>query len=472
MAAPRSREGFAAITGQFLDGNMRNRFDETWHRLREWTQGQTPSERLAAQILINEGFADVDPSHPLGGKDGGKDAIAKKDSKRFAMAVYFPRGQQSLGKITEKFEGDLAGARSNSVEGFAFVTNQELTLGERETLKDLAQPIVVELYHLERITTILDSPPMAKVREQFLDIQADSSPTVNLGGEGGAAPGAGGGGGAGIGPRACGGRGGDGGKFHYFGPDPVPLDVIERTLREARDGGDLPPGAGGGGGGAIGKGAVGGDGGTGGDGVRAAVPVTPGDILEIEVGQGGKASTLPGQHPGSGSDSVVRIRSPDGTVKGTIRAEGGRGARAGNLPEGVAEISQADLDGGFEISSLMLANVFELRDGCVYMLGGGWATFNVPQLPLDTTWAFLCTASWRALDSTAPRGVQICLLDPHRTEVSRIALVLPLEASRGTNYHWTRVIGAPLNREGRWLIRAQSGEFLLSQIEVNVMLTP
>jgi hypothetical protein len=98
---------------------MPNRFDETWHRLREWTQGQTPSERLGAQILINEGFADVDPSHPLGGKDGGKDAIAKKNGKRFAMAVYFPRGQQQLGKITEKFEGDLAGARTNSAEGFA-----------------------------------------------------------------------------------------------------------------------------------------------------------------------------------------------------------------------------------------------------------------------------------------------------------------------------------------------------------------
>jgi hypothetical protein len=26
------------------------RVDETWHRLREWTAGQAPSERLAAQL--------------------------------------------------------------------------------------------------------------------------------------------------------------------------------------------------------------------------------------------------------------------------------------------------------------------------------------------------------------------------------------------------------------------------------------
>jgi hypothetical protein len=37
---------------------MRNRCDETWHRLRERTKGQTPSERLAAQILANEGFTE------------------------------------------------------------------------------------------------------------------------------------------------------------------------------------------------------------------------------------------------------------------------------------------------------------------------------------------------------------------------------------------------------------------------------
>jgi hypothetical protein len=32
------------------------RTDETWHRLREWTNGQAPSERLASQILAHEGF--------------------------------------------------------------------------------------------------------------------------------------------------------------------------------------------------------------------------------------------------------------------------------------------------------------------------------------------------------------------------------------------------------------------------------
>jgi hypothetical protein len=65
------------------------RWDETWHRLREWTNGQPRSERLAAQILISEGFQWLDPSHPLGGPDGGKDAICSYDENEWVMAVYF-----------------------------------------------------------------------------------------------------------------------------------------------------------------------------------------------------------------------------------------------------------------------------------------------------------------------------------------------------------------------------------------------
>lgn len=46
---------------------------ETFYRLLEWDKGQAASERLAALILEQEGVRDIDPSHPLGEKDGGKD---------------------------------------------------------------------------------------------------------------------------------------------------------------------------------------------------------------------------------------------------------------------------------------------------------------------------------------------------------------------------------------------------------------
>lgn len=146
-----------------------NRWDETWQRLLEWTRGQAPSERLAAQIVLEGGFDNVDPIHPLGGKDGGKDARIEKDGEPWIMAVYFPRGRQSFKDIEDKFVADFAGVAKNEAKGMAFVTNQELKEAER---RDLAKAVggPTEIFHLERVVTILDRPHMAGLRSQLLDI--------------------------------------------------------------------------------------------------------------------------------------------------------------------------------------------------------------------------------------------------------------------------------------------------------------
>lgn len=158
---------------------MTNRWDETWHRLREWTNGQAPSERLAAQALIDGGFDGIDPSHPLGGRDGGKDALCSKQGKRWIMAVFFPRGQKDFAEIRTKFEGDLSGAMKNNALGIAFVTNQEIRLAEREELRLLAGAIELDLFHLERVTAILDKPSMAGIRQQFLGIESVEASSIS-----------------------------------------------------------------------------------------------------------------------------------------------------------------------------------------------------------------------------------------------------------------------------------------------------
>lgn len=149
---------------------MNKRWDETWHRLREWTNGQGPSERLAAQLLLHEDYESIDPSHPLGGKDGARDAVCQKDGKRWLMAVYFPRGQQNFDVIKKKFIDDLRGIEPNQADGMVFVTNQELRLAERKALQKAAGTVGVALFHLEKITAILDQPEMAGIRKQFLGI--------------------------------------------------------------------------------------------------------------------------------------------------------------------------------------------------------------------------------------------------------------------------------------------------------------
>lgn len=144
---------------------------ETFYRLLEWDKGQAASERLAALILQQEGFRDIDPSHPLGGKDGGKDMLCEFNGFRWIGAVYFPRGQQNFSAIKKKYRHDLEGAYRNGAKGIAFITNQELSLMERKTLEETDEAIDVGIYHLERFANILNMPKMYGIRLEYLEIE-------------------------------------------------------------------------------------------------------------------------------------------------------------------------------------------------------------------------------------------------------------------------------------------------------------
>ena len=154
--------------------------DETWARLSVWTRGQKSAERLAAHILRVEGYSSVDPSHPLGGRDGLKDVICIKNELRWIGASFFPRAQKTLKEIVKKFSDDLEGVGANSASGIVFVTNQELTLAQRKELKKKARVAKAELdlFHLERIAQILDTPPCYGIRLEFLDIEMSKEEQV------------------------------------------------------------------------------------------------------------------------------------------------------------------------------------------------------------------------------------------------------------------------------------------------------
>ena len=147
---------------------------EVWYRLLNWDKGQAAAERLSALILSNDGYKGVDPSHPLGGPDGLKDMALSYEGKKWIGAVYFPRGQQSFSDILAKYKHDLQGVAANEAAGIAFVTNQELRLGERKQLADINPEVDVRIYHLERIAQMLNSPAFYGIRLEFLDIEMTS----------------------------------------------------------------------------------------------------------------------------------------------------------------------------------------------------------------------------------------------------------------------------------------------------------
>lgn len=152
------------------------RSDETQHRLLERTYQQSISEPLAAQVLMDQGYTDLDPIHPLGGPDGGRDGECLRGGKSYVMAVYFPRGKKGFGEIKKKFLSDANKAITMGAEGIAFVTNQEILMVERTELAEAAGALEVEIYHLERVAGILNQPRMSQVRREFLGIEAGPVP--------------------------------------------------------------------------------------------------------------------------------------------------------------------------------------------------------------------------------------------------------------------------------------------------------
>ncbi len=135
---------------------------------------------MCAGILTIEGFTAVDPQHPLGGPDGIKDVVCRRGITKFVAAAYFPTTHQTFASIKAKFQNDLTGVPKNSVRGIVFFTNQPLTISERLELTALAKNDAesIELYHLERLRSVLDSPVGCGLRLEYLRIAMTSEEQI------------------------------------------------------------------------------------------------------------------------------------------------------------------------------------------------------------------------------------------------------------------------------------------------------
>jgi fido (protein-threonine AMPylation protein) len=146
----------------------------------DWRYGQTLAERLCADLLQVEGFVDVDPQCPLGGPDGKKDILCSKDGEKWLAAIYFPPTRTDFRGVKAKFCDDFKGVSLHKRERFAFFTNQLITPGERSELALCAKPIPVELFHQERIRSILDSPRGYGLRLEYLRIPMTEEEQLSL----------------------------------------------------------------------------------------------------------------------------------------------------------------------------------------------------------------------------------------------------------------------------------------------------
>lgn len=151
--------------------------------LENWRHGQVSAERMCVQLLSIEGFKELDPQCPLGGRDGRKDILCAKDASNYVAAAYFPTEKvERFKEIKDKFLHDLEGVQINKVDGIVFLTGQKMTPAERDDLSAAAAKIGTKaiLYHQERMVGLLDSPLGFAARLQFLGLPMRSEEQMSF----------------------------------------------------------------------------------------------------------------------------------------------------------------------------------------------------------------------------------------------------------------------------------------------------
>ena len=151
-------------------------------RLRTWLDSnQLARERLALAIIkTDKRFKDIQPRHPRGGPDGGRDIQAIYDSKKVFIAVGFLNSandsDKDRRKTINKFKSDLKRAKKEckDLQNFVFITNVNLTITQKQKAMEHAKNegiiYLCDIYDRERIRIVLDSPDGFAIRYQYLGI--------------------------------------------------------------------------------------------------------------------------------------------------------------------------------------------------------------------------------------------------------------------------------------------------------------
>ena len=155
---------------------------DTDQRLKSYLDtNQLARERLCRAVLaLDKRFTEVNPRHPRGGPDGGRDIEAMfRQEQRVFGAVGFVNQANDFDEhkkiIRKKFGDDLKSALTAAPkpEVFVFLTNVNLTISEKNELVSKAKATSLEhaeIIDRERIRIALDSPDGFAARFQYLDI--------------------------------------------------------------------------------------------------------------------------------------------------------------------------------------------------------------------------------------------------------------------------------------------------------------
>jgi hypothetical protein len=221
------------------------------------------------------------------------------------------------------------------------------------------------------------------------------------------------------------------------------------------------PGAGGGGGGAVGTGAVGGDGGAGGDVIFASFLAEDlPDELQIRVGAGGEG----GQDGEDGQDGGDTI------IEGLLRARGGKGGLSGDSKVARQEVGIERVS----LSSFMLADFVQVREGLAFVVGGGWRSYDATRSGGVISGAILMVFETAGGDTVGTCRLTIAFRDPAGDVVCDGWANVDLAATQDTcRIALTCRFGFEARKSGTWtvVVRAQDGTAILEH-DLQVLTKP
>lgn len=290
--------------------------------------------------------------------------------------------------------------------------------------------------------------------------------TISLGGEGGRAPGAGGGGGGAIGTGATGGAGGPGGIFY----DLSILNIVELYENWQKSIGSAP-GAGGGGAPALGQDAHGGDGGGGGDYIRSLfnwehLKRIGIDKARVRVGRGGGEAC-------DGQPSGIDLLDDRDNVIISLNAPGGiRGGSPRTSAEKNSGAHQIAVEEQPRVLCSIIANCMEVRDGLLFILGGGWSQFTCAHKPFEAVWPLALQVALWGIPPGGSLDLSVTVLDPDHKEnfVSRTSLVRGYTGSLPVSVQ-ILPLKVSISKAGVWKVSVSSSSAELASIPIDVIVT-
>ena len=137
-----------------------------------------------ADLLGVEGYDNIQPIHPMGGRDNKRDIRCWQAGIKFVCACYFPPTAAHLKfkDVKKKFKADIKGVTNDGAQGYVFATNVPLTDGQRDDLMKwgLKKCSHVVLYEIERIRVLLDKPIACALRHRYLGIEITAEAQIAL----------------------------------------------------------------------------------------------------------------------------------------------------------------------------------------------------------------------------------------------------------------------------------------------------